>query len=371
MAKHNLYAQLQVVCPSKTYPIYIGHDLLSDPTLLCRPILGPQVLVVTNETIAPLYLNLLENAYSSKQCNVVILKDGEQHKNEHGLFTIYDTLIEHHHQRDTTIVALGGGVVGDMAGFAASTYQRGVNYIQIPTTLLSQVDSSVGGKTAINHRLGKNMIGSFYQPAAVIIDLSTLTTLKNREFVSGLAEVIKYGLLQGGEFLDKLTEFLSKKSIDIVGSDFAALVSNCCQIKANIIQLDEKEQGCRALLNLGHTFAHALEAYTQYARWLHGEAVAIGLYCAALLSYQCSYLNRESLDLVELLLNNAGLPHKIPRDIDLDRLQAFMFHDKKIHRGALRFVLLKAPGDSFLDSHITMDRVKHALNSAVKGEFNE
>ena len=371
MAKHNLYAQLQVVCPSKTYPIYIGHDLLSDPILLCRPILGDQVLVVTNETIAPLYLNLLENAYSSKQCNVVILKDGEQHKNEHGLFTIYDALIEHHHQRDTTIVALGGGVVGDMAGFAASTYQRGVNYIQIPTTLLSQVDSSVGGKTAINHRLGKNMIGSFYQPTAVIIDLSTLKTLKNREFVSGLAEVIKYGLLQGGEFLHQLTEHLSKKTMDIVGSDFAALVSSCCQIKANFIQRDEKEQGCRALLNLGHTFAHALEAVTQYARWLHGEAVAIGLYCAALLSYQCHYLNRESLDLVELLLNNAGLPHKIPKDIDLDKLQAFMWHDKKIHRGALRFVLLKAPGDSFLDSHMTMDSVKHALHSAVKGEFNE
>lgn len=366
MAKSEIYQELAVACSSHTYPIYIGDSLLSDVGLLQRHIEGKQVLIVTNDTLAPVYLSRVQWAFSSMQCDVVVLPDGECHKNEKNLFTIYDTLIQNNHHRDTTLVALGGGVVGDITGFAAATYQRGVSFIQLPTTLLAQVDASIGGKTAINHPLGKNIIGSFHQPHAVVIDLTTLTTLPVREFRAGLAEVIKYGLLVGGDFLNTLQLLLEREVSRSLMKPLADIIARCCSIKANIVQEDERERGRRALLNLGHTFAHALEAHTHFQRWLHGEAVAIGLYCAALLSHQLGYLDKASLDLVDSLLNIAKLPRRIPTEIDLLDLQAIMFKDKKVKNNKLRFVLMRAPGDCFIETEVTEESLRQTLIEAVQ-----
>ena len=368
MAKPNSYEQLIVQCSSNTYPVYIGSNLISNVELLTRHVSAQQVLVVTNETVAPLYLCRIQQALASFQCDVVVLKDGEEFKNEDSLFRIYDALINHHHHRDTTLIALGGGVIGDLTGFAAATYQRGVRFIQIPTTLLAQVDASIGGKTAINHPLAKNMIGSFHQPHAVIIDVDTLSTLPERELRAGLAEMIKAALLEGGAFLHRLQAALTEGLVHDSLKQFAVLIADSCQLKANVVKSDERETGQRALLNLGHTFAHALEACTRYQRWLHGEAVAIGLYCAALLSHQRGYLNLEDLMLVDSLLKSAKLPRRIPNDIDLAHLQTLMMNDKKIKNNRLCFVLIKAPGNCYLDDQITDDSLRHALMSAVEGD---
>ena len=359
---------LVIQCSLHEYPIYIGTNLLSDVELLRRHVNGTQVLIVSNETIAPLYLLRVKQAFSSMQCDEVVLPDGEMYKNQHSLMTIYDSLIKNHHHRDTTLIALGGGVIGDMTGFAAATYQRGVQFIQLPTTLLAQVDASIGGKTAINHPNGKNMIGSFHQPHAVLIDLDTLTTLPLREFHAGLAEVIKYGLLVGGEFLHILRAVLAEGAISASNVQLADIVERCCRIKAEIVQEDEREVGRRVVLNLGHTFAHALEAYTHYQCWLHGEAVGIGLYCAALLSYQLGYLDKASLVLIDSMLLAAKLPRRIPKGIDLLELQALMLNDKKIKNKTLRFVLMRAPGDCYLESGVTEDCLHHVLTSAVEGD---
>ena len=326
-----------------------------------------QALIVTNQTIAPLYLHCIQSAFTSIQCDVLVLPDGEQYKNKESLFAIYDSLIQHKHHRDTTLIALGGGVIGDLVGFAASTYQRGVRFVQVPTTLLAQVDASVGGKTAINHPHGKNMIGSFYQPQAVIIDLNTLTSLPEREFRAGLAEMIKYGLLAGGTFLEELSHALIQ-GLTPQSPQLATLIAQCCRIKAEYVQADEREAGQRALLNLGHTFAHALEAYTQYQHWLHGEAVAIGLYCAALLSCNIGLIGEVEVEQVELMLRYAGLPHKIPRFIDLNKLRGLMSLDKKIKNNCLRFVVIQKPGDCYLDDKITEDCLHNTLITAVEGE---
>lgn len=349
------------------YPIYIGRGLLSQAELLNRHVQGNQVMLVTNETIAPLYLDAVRQAFSSLQCDVVILPDGEMHKNEQSAAFIYDALVHHHHHRDTTLFALGGGVIGDITGFVASTYQRGVRIIQLPTTLLAQVDSSVGGKTAINYRSAKNMIGSFYQPHAVIMDLDTLSTLPLREFRAGFGEIIKYGLLVGGEFLSTLRNVLNDVMLDASTHRLGDLIHDCCTIKAKFVQKDEHETGCRVLLNLGHTFAHALESYTEYSRWLHGEAVAIGLYCAALLSYHLNLINESQLNDVDSLLKQAQLPRRIPRDIDLIALQALMFHDKKVANGSLRFVLIHSLGECYVDDQITSEQLSHVLCAAVEG----
>ena len=347
------------------YPIYIGCDLLSDTELLTRHVLAGQVLVVTNETIAPLYLDYVKQAFASIQCDVLVLADGEVYKNQRSLFAIYDALINNGHNRDTTLIALGGGVIGDLTGFAAATYQRGVRFIQLPTTLLAQVDASIGGKTAINHGSAKNMLGSFYQPHAVIMDLSALASLPEREFRAGLAEVIKYGVLEGGEFLVQLSAILTDGLTSVSTSPLSELIAQCCQIKAAFVQEDERETGRRVLLNLGHTFAHALESCTHYQRWLHGEAVAIGLYCAALLSYQLGLLQQSDLDRLDVLLTKAQLPSRIPKDIDLTALHAQMFHDKKIKNKTLRFVLMKGFGDCYLDEHVNDDSLRRVLLSAV------
>lgn len=366
MANHKPYAQVDVSVPGHHYSITICRHGLCDSALLQSLVTSKQVLIVTNEKVAPLYLNDLLTAFSDRQCDVVILPDGEAFKNQTSLFAIYDALIAHKHHRDATLIALGGGVVGDLAGFAASTYQRGIRLLQIPTTLLAQVDSSVGGKTAINHPLGKNMIGSFYQPNAVFIDLDTLKTLPDREFKAGLAEVIKYGLLEGGEFLELLYGAL-QKGLTPNSSQLPQIIAQCCNIKAKYVEGDEKELGQRALLNLGHTFAHALEAYSNYQGWLHGEAVAIGLYCMVILSNNLGVADKTLVILVEELLNFAGLPYKIPAAIDLKRLRELMSLDKKIKNNCLRFVVIRKPGDCYLEGKVTEDCLHNTLITAVEG----
>ena len=367
MAKFELCEQVDVSLPGCQYPIIICRNGLSNAELLGPFVASKQVLIVTNQTVAPLYLSLLQSIFVTIQCDVLILPDGEEYKNQDNLFAIYDSLIQNKHHRDTTLIALGGGVIGDLVGFAAATYQRGVRFIQVPTTLLAQIDASVGGKTAINHPLGKNMIGSFYQPNAVIIDLNTLDSLPEREFRSGLAEMIKYGLLEGGDFLKHLLEAL-QAGLNAKSPILPKLIAHCCTIKAKIVSVDEREAGKRALLNLGHTFAHALEAYTHYQRWLHGEAVAIGLYCAAVLSFEKGLINKFVVEQVELMLRYAGLPHKIPKSIDLDKLRDLMSLDKKIKNNCLRFVVIKKPGDCYLDDRVTEDCLHNTLITSVEGE---
>lgn len=368
MARSEIYQQLSVQLSSCQYPIHIGWNCLEEQQLLQKFVMGKQLLIVTNETVAPLYLNKVRQAFTSWQCDTVILPDGEAYKNQQSLNAIYDALIQFKHHRDTTLLALGGGVIGDLTGFAAATYQRGVNLVQLPTTLLAQVDAAIGGKTAINHPLGKNLIGAFYQPHAVIIDLSTLKTLPERELRAGFAEIIKYGLLAGGDFLLKIQHILGEGLNGASRQEWSELISGCCQIKAKFVQEDERESGSRALLNLGHTFAHALEAYTSYERWHHGEAVAIGLFCAAQLSYEHGIIDYSCVKLVDALLAAAQLPRRIPKEIDLHVLHGLMFSDKKIKNQRLRFVLMKAPGNCYLDSTITDECLHHALMNAVEGD---
>lgn len=370
MARVDSYTQVEVSIPGHQYPVLIARNGLSDADLLKSLVHSNQVMVVTNKTIAPLYLDQVQSSFADYQCDTLILEDGEEHKNQQNLFALYDALIDKRHHRDTTLIALGGGVIGDLTGFAAATYQRGVGLIQIPTSLLAQVDAAIGGKTAINHPTGKNMIGSFYQPSAVLIDVNTLATLPEREFKAGIAEIIKYALLVGGEFLIQLRVSLAK-GLTAQSPELANIIQQCCQIKAQFVVDDEKEVGARALLNLGHTFAHALEAYTKYQYWLHGEAVAIGLYCASILSVKLG-LNDDSLIAeVENLLIQAGLPHKIPGFIQLDQLEDLMSLDKKVKNNCLRFIVIKKPGNCYLEDKITKACLHDTLIAAVEGENNE
>lgn len=368
MAKSEVYQELSVRMPTFDYPVIIGKDLLVESTILHQKVLSHQVLIVTNKTVAPLYLHYLLKIFSDRQCDVVILDDGEEFKTQHSLFQIYNTLIDKKHHRDTTVIALGGGVVGDISGFAASTYQRGVDFVQIPTTLLAQVDASVGGKTAINLPDAKNMIGTFYQPKAVIMDLNTLRTLPLREFRAGLAEIIKYAMLVGGDFLVEVHSALKAGLADNASDKLPEIIAQCCKIKASFVEQDERESGQRALLNLGHTLAHALEAYTHYTRWLHGEAVAIGLYAVALLSCKYYKLDKNHLDLIDELLLLAGLPRRIPQDINLESLRALMDKDKKIKNNSLRFILIREMGDCYLQDKIPEAYIGTMLQCAVKGE---
>ena len=368
MANFNLYERIEVSLVEAHYSISICYDGLQCPELLQSIVKSPQVLIVTNQTIAPLYLKSIQDAFTAVQCDVVILEDGEQFKTQHSLFAIFDALIKNQHHRDTTLIALGGGVIGDLTGFAASTYQRGVGLVQIPTSLLAQVDASVGGKTAINHSLGKNMIGSFYQPQAVLIDVKTLQTLPEREFRAGLAEIVKYAFLEGENFLKQLTDVLHQ-GLTANSPQLPQLIAQCCRIKAKFVEKDEREIGQRALLNLGHTFAHALEAYSNYQQWLHGEAVAIGLYCAAIMSYKMKLMDKqlvEQMEQMQQMLQWAGLPHKIPRTVDLEKLRDLMSLDKKIKNNRLRFVLIKKPGECYLEDQVTEDCLYQTLREAVE-----
>lgn len=359
-----MYQKIDVHTSEKCYPIFIGTDLVNDRTLLRRYIVGKQVLLVSNETVAPIYLSKVLEAFQDKQCDVVILKDGEKFKNEESLFSIYNHLIENHHHRDTTLVALGGGVIGDITGFASATYQRGVQFLQIPTTLLSQVDAAIGGKTAINHPMAKNSIGCFHQPAAVLIDVNTLKTLPSREFYAGFGEIIKYGILSGPDFFNQIIQALAQGLLQNTET-LISIIKSCCEIKAQFVEKDEREiSGERALLNLGHTFAHALETYTHYEKWLHGEAVGIGLYCAALLSNQVANLDPFWIDEIDKALKNANLPRRIPKDFDITALSKCMLMDKKIINKTIRFILIREPGNCYIENNISMDQLQGVLEAA-------
>ena len=353
---------LNVELGDKSYPIYIGIDLLSMKSLFVDQIQGRQVMIVTNKTIAPLYLDKLTSILDGFNVQSVILPDGEEFKKLETLNKVFDALLEAKFDRTSTLIALGGGVIGDITGFAAASYQRGVGFIQVPTTLLSQVDSSVGGKTGINHELGKNMIGAFYQPKAVIIDVNTLDTLSNQEFSAGMAEVIKYGLLGNADFLSMLEANIEsimarKKDLNI------EVIFNCCQDKARIVELDEFEKGKRALLNLGHTFGHGIENAFGYGNYLHGEAVSIGMVMAAKLSKDEGNLSHEETLRVESILSKADLPISINKTIDSETLITAMSLDKKSIDGKIRLVLLKSLGDSYLTDSYSNENFMKVVNS--------
>ena len=354
--------QVQVSLGDRSYPIFIGSDEIRRADIASY-ISGKKVLIVTNETIAPLYLESLKRQLTDKQVDSVILADGEQYKNLATLNLIFDQLIGNHHDRKTTLIALGGGVVGDMTGFAAACYQRGVPFIQIPTTLLAQVDSSVGGKTAVNHAMGKNMIGAFYQPQAVIIDTDTLSTLPDREFYAGLAEVIKYGLIADADFfrwLESNVDLLLQRDKQAL----AYAIELSCVCKARIVAEDETEQGIRAILNLGHTFGHAIETFQNYKQWIHGEAVAAGIVMAAQLSVISGDLSEADLQRTKALLQHCSLPVAPPADMTAEDFTQLMLRDKKVLDGQLRLVLLKCLGEACVTDQFAVDHLNQVLIKA-------
>ena len=351
---------LHVELGDRRYPIFIGSDL--NPQALLEPyIKGRQVMIVTNTTVAPLYLQHYVTAIEAlgKTVATCILPDGEKFKNLEHLNLIFDALLEAGFNRDCTVLALGGGVIGDMAGFASAAFQRGVYFIQVPTTLLSQVDSSVGGKTGINHPLGKNMIGAFQQPQVVLADMSQLKTLPARELSAGLAEVIKYALLGDIEFLAWLEQHMEA----LVAGDatlLAEAVYRSCAHKARIVANDEKEQGERALLNLGHTFGHAIESHLGYGQWLHGEAVATGMIMAADLSQRMGWISLADLERTKKIISRANLPIVCPK-IPLDEFLAFMAHDKKVLNGQLRLVLMQQLGQAVISKEFDVELMQQAI----------
>ncbi|MDM5176237.1 bifunctional shikimate kinase/3-dehydroquinate synthase AroKB [Massilia sp. DJPM01] len=341
---------LNVDLGERSYPITIGAGLLSDPALLERHIAGHKVAIVTNTTVAPLYLERVAAPLRAAGRDVleIILPDGEQFKNWDSLMTIFDALLEHKCDRKTTLVALGGGVIGDLTGYAAASYMRGVPFVQMPTTLLSQVDSSVGGKTGINHPLGKNMIGAFYQPRAVLADTASLETLAPRELSAGLAEVIKHGAIIDAEFFDWIEANIGK----LMARDQQALahaISRSCEIKADVVRQDEREGGLRAILNFGHTFGHAIEAGMGYGAWLHGEAVGCGMVMAADLSHRLGLVDAATVARMRALVAAAGLPTVAP-DLGTERWLELMEVDKKNEGGAIKFILLKPLGSPNITS---------------------
>jgi 3-dehydroquinate synthase len=333
---------IEVALGQRSYPIHIGPALLANADFLAASIGAAQILLVSNDVVAPLYLERVTRALAGRRVETVIVADGERHKTLETFAEIIDRLIDARFHRDCCVVALGGGVVGDVAGFAAACYQRGVDLVQIPTTLLAQVDSSVGGKTAVNHPHAKNMIGAFHQPVCVIADTDTLATLPPRELAAGLAEVIKYGLIEDAG----LFAWLEKNIGALLALDPDALshaIRRSCEIKAGIVAEDERERGRRALLNFGHTFAHALESLGGYRRWLHGEAVAIGMQMAANASLALGRLHAEDHRRIGALLRKAGLPTRA-EEIDVDAVLELMQIDKKAGRAGLRLVLLDGLG---------------------------
>ena len=346
---HTLHVELG----ERSYPVYIGRDLLADPQLLANHVTGSQVVIVSNETVAPLYMERTRAALGSRKLvTEVVLPDGEQHKTLATLSEIFDRVMADGHNRTTTFVALGGGVVGDITGFAAACYQRGVNFVQVPTTLLAQVDSSVGGKTAVNHPLGKNMIGAFYQPRAVLIDTNTLQTLPPRELAAGLAEVIKYGLICDEPFYRWLLEYMPK----LLAREEAALaeaIERSCGNKALVVSADEREGGVRAILNLGHTFGHAIETAQGYGQWLHGEAIATGMLLALELSALRGLIAAEETMQLRKLLLAAGLPVQPPSNMTPEIFLEFMKRDKKVVDGRMRLVLLQAIGSACIVDDVT------------------
>jgi 3-dehydroquinate synthase len=354
--------QVHVELGNRGYPIYIGSQLLSQPDLYARHIKSKQVLIVTNETVAPLYLDKVRQNLRSNQVETVILPDGEQYKTLDTLNCIFDKLLAAKFSRNATLIALGGGVIGDMGGFAAACYQRGIAFLQIPTTLLAQVDSSVGGKTGVNHPLGKNMIGAFYQPQCVLADTDVLDTLDDRQLAAGLAEVIKYGLIRDADFfvwLEQTIEALRARDKKAL----AYAIEHSCRNKADIVAEDETESGVRATLNLGHTFGHAIETGAGYGAYLHGEAVAIGICQAADLSMRKGWLMPQDVERIIALIQRAGLPVTPPVELDADRFLQLMAVDKKNLDGQIRLILLEKIGKATLPIYVDRALLELTLNT--------
>jgi 3-dehydroquinate synthase len=346
---------------ARNYPIYIGSGLLAQAELLTRHIRSKQVAIVSNETIAPLYLPALQQVLAEYQLEAVILPDGEQFKTLTYLDRIFDALLAKKFSRNATLIALGGGVIGDMGGFAAACYQRGIAFIQVPTTLLAQVDSSVGGKTGVNHPLGKNMIGAFYQPQCVIADANVLDTLDDRQLSAGLAEVIKYGLIRDPEFL----QWLEINMPQLLARDKQALayaIERSCANKAEVVGEDEFESGVRATLNLGHTFGHAIETGSGYGHYLHGEAVAIGTCFAADLSRRLGWLNDADVQRVQNIFKAANLPITPPAEMTTEQYVDLMAVDKKNVDGKIRVILLEAIGKASLPVNVALTDLQATLN---------
>lgn len=352
---------LRVELGDRSYPIHIGGNLLQQPELLLPHLHSERTLIITNETVAPLYLDSLLEALADKQVDSLILPDGEVHKTLATTELIFNHLLENRYSRDTTLIALGGGVIGDIVGFAAACYQRGVEFVQIPTTLLSQVDSSVGGKTGVNHPLGKNMIGAFYQPQCVLASTDTLASLPQRELSAGLAEVIKYGLIADAAFFSWLEDnIVALLALDETAINYA--VERSCQCKAEVVASDELEQsGRRALLNLGHTFGHAIETGMGYGNWLHGEAVGCGMLLAAEFSARLGWLNDEQVMRSRALITAAKLPTKLPNEMDCQQMLDLMAVDKKVKQGKLRLVLLRDIGEAVLSSDFDQGLLRETI----------
>lgn len=371
LSKHDMTSQLsstsntlQVDLGARSYPITIGHNLLGDSALLAAHVAGARVAIVTNTVVAPLYLEQVSKSLQAagKQVTEIVLPDGEEEKNWANLMKIFDVLLAEKCDRKTTLIALGGGVIGDMTGFAAAAYMRGVPFIQVPTTLLSQVDSSVGGKTGINHPLGKNMIGAFYQPQAVIADTATLNTLIARELSSGLSEVIKHGAIIDAAFFDWIEANIGK----LVAKDAEALayaIKRSCEIKADVVRQDEREGGLRAILNFGHTFGHAIEAGMGYGVWLHGEAVGCGMVMAADLSHRLGFIDAQTKDRIAAVVKAAGLPTIAP-NLGTERWLELMEVDKKNEGGQIKFILLKPLGTSVI-MPVPQEALLQTLNACV------
>jgi len=340
---------LHVDLGERSYPIHIGQGLLQQADLILPHIHGKTTVTVSNETVAPLYIDSVHGLIEGIENTDVILPDGEQYKTAETLGKIYTQMLQAHCDRKTTLLALGGGVVGDVAGFASASYQRGIHFIQIPTTLLAMVDSSVGGKTGINHPLGKNMIGAFHQPQCVIIDTDTLNTLDDRQLSAGIAEVIKYGYINDADFLQWLGQNMDKL-LNREPEALAYAIYRSCQHKSDIVAADEKEAGQRALLNLGHTFGHAIETGMGYGKWLHGEAISAGMVMAAELSREHGWLSDSDVAGMRSLLNKANLPVAPPAEISAERFSELMSIDKKVQDGVLHLVLMKGVGESIVTS---------------------
>lgn len=354
--------RITVSLDERSYPISIGAGLFNNPALLCLSA-KQKVLIITNHTVAPLYADKLTAMLDSLGCQSAVLElpDGEQYKTLDTFNTIMSYLLEHNYSRDVVIVALGGGVIGDLVGFASACYQRGVDFIQVPTTLLSQVDSSVGGKTAVNHPLGKNMIGAFYQPKAVLIDTQCLSTLPEREFAAGMAEVIKYGIIYDQDFFVWLEQNMSALyALDEEALTYA--IARCCQIKAEVVAQDEKEAGIRALLNLGHTFGHAIEAELGYGNWLHGEAVAAGTVMAAKTAQLQGLITEQELERIKTILLQAKLPIHTPDSMSFDDFIKHMMRDKKVLAGELRLVLPTGIGTSEVVKGVPQAIIQQAID---------
>jgi 3-dehydroquinate synthase len=352
--------ELKVELGEKTYPILIGEDILDQPGLYKKYINTSQVMIVTNETIAPLYLERVTRSLGDIRVEKVIIPDGEEYKTLDTMNRIITLLLQKKFSRTCCLIALGGGVVGDITGFAAACYQRGVGYIQVPTTILAQVDSSVGGKTAVNHQLGKNMIGAFYQPRAVITDISVLKTLNDREIRAGLAEVIKYGLIRDPGLFD----WLEKNITRVLERDADALVyaiEISCKNKAAVVAVDEKEAGERALLNLGHTFGHAIETGLGYKDWLHGEAVALGMLMAADLSCRHGWISADDVKRITNIFRKTTLPQLLPDNLNAKTMLELMSVDKKARDGQMHLVLLKEIGKAFVTHDFDMVKLGETL----------